>query len=120
VHETGIAWEILESAQREAAQAGAPLVRVGVRLGALAGVVEEALLFAFDALKTEAGAPGATLFIERVAIEAECRFCGARSQPAAELILWCPECGKPMRVVEGEQMEMAWIEVDQPGEVASQ
>jgi Zn finger protein HypA/HybF involved in hydrogenase expression len=27
------------------------------------------------------------------------------------LILWCPDCGSPMRVVSGEQMEIAWIEV---------
>jgi len=59
VHETGIAWSILETAKLEAARAGAPLATVGVHLGEMSGVVEEALRFAFEALRAEAGVPEA-------------------------------------------------------------
>lgn len=111
VHETGIAWSILETAKNEAARAGAPLTAVGVRLGEMSGVVAEALCFAFDALKAEAGVAEAELVVERVLVEALCPQCGSTTRPEGELILWCPECGSPMRIVAGEQMELAWIEV---------
>lgn len=111
MHETGIAWEILETAKREAARAGSPLCAVGVRLGEMAGVVEEALCFAFDALKGEAGVPEACLVIEPIPVEALCPACGSTHRPEGDLILWCPACGSPMRIVSGEQMEIAWIQV---------
>ncbi len=101
-------------ANREAARAGAPLSAVGVRLGEMSGVVEEALSFAFDALKAEAGAAGAELVVERVSVEALCPQCGSTTRPEGDLILWCPQCGSPMRIVSGEQMEIAWIEVQAP------
>lgn len=111
MHETGIAWDILETSKKVAAKAGAPLARVGVRLGEMSGVVEEALRFAFDALKVQAGAPEATLVIEPIPVEALCPACGSTRRPEGDLILWCTDCGSPMRVVSGEQMEIAWIEV---------
>lgn len=111
MHETGIAWSILETATAEAARAGGPLATVGVRLGEMSGVVAEALSFAFDALKVEAGVPDAALVVESVPVEALCPQCGSTTRPEGELILWCPECGSPMRIVSGEQMEIAWIEV---------
>jgi hydrogenase nickel incorporation protein HypA/HybF len=111
VHETGIAWSILETAKQEAARAGAPLTAVGVRLGEMSGVVGEALSFAFEALRAEAGVPEAALVIEPIPVEALCPGCGSTRRPEGELILWCPDCGSPMRVVSGEQMEIAWIEV---------
>jgi hydrogenase nickel incorporation protein HypA/HybF len=111
VHETGIAWSILETAKQEASRAGAPLTAVGVRLGEMSGVVEEALRFAFEALRAEAGVPEAALVIEPIPVEALCPGCGSTRRPEGELILWCPDCGSPMRVVSGEQMEIAWIEV---------
>ena len=111
MHETGIAWDILETAKQEALRAGAPLTTVGVRLGEMSGVVEEALRFAFDILKHEAGVPEAVLAIEPIPVEALCPACGSKHKPAVDLILWCPDCGSAMRIVSGEQMEVAWIEV---------
>ena len=115
MHETGIAWNIIETANQEAARAGSPLASVCVRLGEMSGVVAEALRFAFDALKSQAGAPEASLLIEPIAVEALCPRCGSRKLPEGELILWCAECGSPMRVCSGEQLEIAWIEVDDAG-----
>jgi hydrogenase nickel incorporation protein HypA/HybF len=115
VHETGIAWEILGSAKQEAARAGLPLSSVCVRLGEMSGVVADALSFAFDALKDQAGVAQARLVIEPIPVEAVCPQCGSKKLPEGELILWCVECGAAMRVCSGEQMEIAWIEVDDAG-----
>lgn len=115
MHETGIAWDILETAGREAVRAGSPLSTVCVRLGELSGLAAESLTFAFDALKSQAGVPGVSLLIEPIPVEAVCPRCGSKRLPEGELILWCVDCGTPMRVCSGEQMEIAWIEVDKPG-----
>jgi hydrogenase nickel incorporation protein HypA/HybF len=115
VHETGIAWNILGTAKQEAARAGWPLSSVGVRLGRMSGVVADSLSFAFDALKSQAGVPQASLVIEPIPVEAVCPRCGSKKLPEGELILWCVECGAAMRVCSGEQMEIAWIEVDDAG-----
>jgi len=112
VHETGIAWEILGTAKRAAERAGAPLSAVCVRLGKMSGVVAESVSFAFDALKDQAGVPQARLEIESIPVEVLCPQCGSRQRPEGELILWCPECGAPMSVCSGEQLEIAWIEVE--------
>jgi hydrogenase nickel incorporation protein HypA/HybF len=82
----------------------------------MSGVVAEALSFAFDALKSEAGVPEARLSIEPIPVEALCPQCGSRRLPEGDLILWCMECGAAMRVCSGEQMEIAWIEVDDAGQ----
>ena len=119
MHETGIAWSILETASKEAERAGAPLAAVGVRLGEMSGVVAEALCFAFDAMKAEAGVPEAKLLIETVPVEARCPQCGSTTLPQGELVLWCTVCGSPMRIVSGEQMELAWIEVQQAAEAGA-
>ena len=51
MHEIGIANAIIEAGQREAAnRGGLKLLRVGVRIGILAGVDNDALQFAFSAL----------------------------------------------------------------------
>ena len=113
MHETGIAWDVLETAKQTAIGAGAPLLRVCVRLGEMSGVVADSLSFAFDALKIQAGVPGASLVIEPIKVEALCPKCGSKSLPEGELILWCMDCGTPMRLCSGEQLEIAWIEVDE-------
>ena len=115
MHETGIAWEIIETAKREALRTGSPLSTVGIRLGEMSGVVAEALSFAFDAQKIQAGVPEASLKIEAIPVEALCPQCGSRRLPDGDLILWCMDCGMPMRLCSGEQMEIAWIEVEDSG-----
>ncbi len=48
MHEIGIANSIIEAGQIEAARrAGSKLVRIGIRIGTLAGVDSDALRFAF-------------------------------------------------------------------------
>ncbi len=116
MHETGIAWDVLETAKQAAVRAGGPLATVCVRLGEMSGLVADSLSFAFDALKSQAGVPGARLVIEPIAVEAHCPKCGSKRLPEGELILWCMDCGTPMRVSSGEQMEIAWIEVDEAAE----
>lgn len=104
MHEAGIAAEILEIAKAQAAMFGtARVTEVTVRVGDMSGVVAEALEFAFEALR-EGPASGAVLVINRVAVLAKCETCGTESRPGADLVLWCESCGKPLKVLEGEEL----------------
>jgi hydrogenase nickel incorporation protein HypA/HybF len=68
MHELGLAMEIAAIAGEEAAKAGARRVEtVHLRLGARAGVVKEALLFAWEAATADSPSAGARLAIEDAA-----------------------------------------------------
>jgi hydrogenase nickel incorporation protein HypA/HybF len=50
VHELGIAGSVLEAVRERASRESARIVRVGVRIGPLAGVDRNSLSFCFDAM----------------------------------------------------------------------
>jgi hydrogenase nickel incorporation protein HypA/HybF len=97
----------------EARKAGAKRVYgLRLRIGALSGVVPEALQFAFEALAPGTLAEGALLGIEHV----PARFwCGPCSQEftAEDLFSDCPVCRTPSRELRaGREMEIASLEIE--------
>jgi hydrogenase nickel incorporation protein HypA/HybF len=65
VHELSIAISLVDVACEKAADLGGPRVlALHLRLGALSGVVKEALLFAYDAAARDTRVAGARLEIE--------------------------------------------------------
>jgi hydrogenase nickel incorporation protein HypA/HybF len=113
MHETGIAAEILALAESEARKHAAVAIRgVTVRIGDLAGVVADSLLFAFEALKPETLASNAILHIERVPTQAHCDVCGTDHRPGADLILWCPTCRRPLTVVCGRELDLLSLDLE--------
>ena len=112
MHEAGIAADILEIAREQSAMlGGARVTEVTVRVGDMSGVVPEALEFAFEALR-EGAAGGAKLVMKRIPVLARCESCGTESRPGADLVLWCEACGKPLKVLEGEELVVESIELE--------
>lgn len=99
----------LESAK----QAGAQRVLViRLRVGALSGVVPEALQFAFEALAPGTPAEGAELAIEEVPA---CFWCGvcANEFTADDLFAECPLCHTPSAELRaGRELQMASLEIE--------
>jgi hydrogenase nickel incorporation protein HypA/HybF len=113
MHETGIAAEILALAETEARKHGALAIRgVVVRIGDLAGVVSDSLMFAFDALKAGTLASEAAIHIERVPTRARCRSCGTDHLPGADLVLWCPVCRNPLEVISGRELDLLSLDLE--------
>jgi hydrogenase nickel incorporation protein HypA/HybF len=110
MHEAGIAASILGIAEREAQ--GKALRSVHVRVGDFSGVVPDALEFAFEAMKADTLASHARLEIERVPITAWCSSCQQESQPVSNLILWCERCHSPLVIHGGQELDVAYIEVE--------
>ena len=98
----------LEHAQREGA---CHIHQLTMRVGALSGVVPDALRFAFDVLTQGTMAEGARLTIESVPIVARCATCD-REFEAADLFGGCPRCGKTAtKLRQGRELELASLEV---------
>ncbi len=113
MHELSIALGILDAASEEAAKHGNIVVRaVHLRLGALAGVIKEALVSAFDLARE--GTPLATceLVIEDLPIVIHCSACDTNRTLATAGMMCCPTCGTPSNdVVTGRELEINALEI---------
>ena len=103
----------LSMAVGEARRAGASRVHViRLRVGALSGVVPEALQFAFEALAIGTLAEGAELAVENVPARFWCAVC-AREFEAGRMFAECPDCNTPSAELRGgREMEVASLEID--------
>ncbi len=82
MHEVSILQSVLEAAEAYARKENAQHIhRIRLRIGALSGVVEEALQFAFEALSDDTLAKGGALEIERVPARYRCENCHAEFSP---------------------------------------
>ncbi len=116
MHELSIMAGTLELALEEAARLGAErIVALHLKVGVLAGVVPDALSFAFDVLAAGTPAEGATLDIERVALRASCAPCGIEFEPV-DALCQCSRCGRPSDDIRaGQELQLASMEVQIAG-----
>jgi hydrogenase nickel incorporation protein HypA/HybF len=112
MHEFSIMQAALETAGEKTRAAGATRIhRLTLRVGALSGVVPEALRFAFDALKNESLAAAAELKIEEVPAAGWCAGCAAEFAVAG-LHYECPRCHRPSgELRRGLEMDLASLEI---------
>ncbi len=114
MHEMGIANSILDGVAAEVRRRpGSRAVKVGVRIGELAGVDPDALKFAFEALTLDTQMVGLVLEIEYRAPRARCRDCG-REFEMRNFELACPGCGGAhAECISGDELEFAYLEVEE-------
>lgn len=94
MHEVGLLQEMLEVALGHAARHGARRVhRITLKVGDLAGVVPEALEFAFEAVTCGTIAEGARLVVESVPVVCHCHRCD-RDFRSDDVVALCPDCGE--------------------------
>jgi hydrogenase nickel incorporation protein HypA/HybF len=116
MHELGIMESALDAVGREAAKHGATRVsRIVLRIGAIAGVDQESLRFAYEALAPTSIAAGAALEIESVAARAHCRACAKDFSAGPGHIFRCPLCGDYSGDIRaGRELGIARLEFPQP------
>lgn len=112
MHELSIAQSLVELASEEAHRRGWKRVRaVHVRLGVLAGVVKDALLFCFDVVTVGTPLEGARLAIEDVPVEVFCPRCRQPRRLREPLPMACPECGtRTAEILHGRELELFALE----------
>jgi hydrogenase nickel incorporation protein HypA/HybF len=113
VHEVTVALGLLEGVQATAQEQGIERVTVvHVRIGALSGIVRDALLFSWDVASAETVAEGSELRIEEVPLAVFCERCEDERAPRPGTGLLCPECGIPCpRILRGREMQLVAMEV---------
>jgi len=113
VHELSIVQSALSLAVGQMEQAGASRVyAVRLKIGALSGVVPDALRFAFDALSAGTPAEGAQLIVENIPARFWCAAC-QREFEGSQLFAECPDCGELSRELRaGRELELASLEID--------
>jgi hydrogenase nickel incorporation protein HypA/HybF len=117
MHELSIAQSIIEIAEVKAREANSRRIQlIKIRLGEFTTVVREALDFAFEVARRETLAENARLEIESVPMVVRCVACGAVTDPVREVCLLCPQCGLPLEVVSGEELQVEYIEIESEAE----
>lgn len=114
MHEATLAGNLLRIARNALSGQGAAKVRrVNVLAGAMAGVMPDALAFAFDALKPGTPFESAEMAIHIQPIRVACGGCGETYAPTA-FPCACPSCGgQQFRIVEGEDVILQSLELEE-------
>lgn len=115
MHELSIAMSIVEMAEEESDRhGGARVSAVHLKLGALSGVVKDALLSSYELACEGTRLQGSRLLIEDVPTVAHCAQC---NEPRAlQSLQWfvCPQCGSPVsKVLQGRELEVVALELEE-------
>ena len=114
MHELSIAMSIVEMAQEEARQRrGVQVDAVHLKLGALSGVVKEALLSSYEMACEDTPLRGSRLVIEEVPVVVFCPQLQGAARPLSSMQLFCcAECGTPTsEIVQGKELEVVALEI---------
>ncbi len=113
MHEVAIMEQAVSLAIEAANKAGATrIASIRLRIGELAGVVPEALEFAFEAVTRGTIAEGGKMSWENVPVRCWCPTCEAEFHPEGS-IFECPTCGLPSADIRaGRELHLVDVEVE--------
>lgn len=111
----GIMTGVMDAVTESAKQAGATSVlKVNLSVGEMTEAIEDALMFAFEALSEGTFCEGAELHITMVKPKSRCLECGAEYEHDRFHML-CPECDSfATELMAGRELQIDSIEVDIP------
>ncbi len=114
MHELSIAQSIVETVLQEMERRNLKEVKaIGLRVGALSGVMAEALQFNYEVIVKETPLEHTRLEIEDVPVRARCRACGHRFEVREPFFL-CPGCGSgDVEIQSGQELDIAYLEVEE-------
>jgi hydrogenase nickel incorporation protein HypA/HybF len=114
MHELSIAMGIVEAAMEESQRRGVQVSAVHLRLGALSGVVKDALLFSYEIACQDTPLQGSQLIVEDMPVIVFCAHCHDMRTLESVQLFQCPECGTPtMDVRQGKELEVFALEVEE-------
>lgn len=114
MHELSIATSLVELASDALERAGETrrVEAVQVRIGALSGVVVEALEFSWDVAIEGTVCSSARLDIERVPARISCDSCGAETELSDPPRFRCGVCDEPSaNIVSGQELDLVSLEL---------
>lgn len=113
MHEMSIAVNIVDLANSYARQsAGERIGQVEIEIGPLAGVMQEALQFCFEAAAKNTLAEGAQLVIINTKGKAKCCSCGKITDINQHGTL-CPDCHGVLEVLTGDELKLRAVTIEE-------
>jgi hydrogenase nickel incorporation protein HypA/HybF len=114
MHEMGIANSILEAVNAELQlHPDVQATTVGVRIGELAAIDEDALRFCFEALARDTALADVKLEVETCRRRHHCRKCD-RDFTVGAYDFQCPQCHEvSTECVSGDELVLAYLEVEE-------
>jgi hydrogenase nickel incorporation protein HypA/HybF len=114
MHELSIAMSIVDAATDEAKKRSVKVNAVHLRLGALSGVVKDALLFSYEVACQDTPLEGSRLIVEDIPVAVFCPQCKEKRVLASMQSFTCPECGtRSGEVLQGKELEVFALEVQE-------
>jgi hydrogenase nickel incorporation protein HypA/HybF len=111
VHEYSIVQALLEQVDQHARAQGASRVhRLHVRIGELSGVEVPLLSLAYATFRERTLCAGADLLVQPVAARWRCPGCDRAIRHGN--VLRCPDCARPARLTEGDEIVLDRIELE--------
>jgi len=114
MHEMGIANSVLEAVRTEMGlHPGTYPRKVGVRIGEMAAIDQDALRFCFEAIVRGTDRESLELEIEVCPRRHRCRVCG-HEFIVRDYDSRCPQCASPQTTcISGDELELAYLEVEE-------
>jgi hydrogenase nickel incorporation protein HypA/HybF len=119
MHEMGIANSVLEAVRSEMVRYPESYpCKVGVRIGEMTAIDQEALRFCFDAMILETDLESLELGIEVCPRRHRCQVCGNEFS-VCDYDSRCPQCASlETTFISGDELELAYLEVEEYGSSA--
>lgn len=114
MHEASIALSILDIVTASCEEQRCSSVdSVTVQIGKAAGIMPEALVFAFDAAKTSTPAKNANLIVQTIPVGGTCKDCSRQFESQdAQYVFSCPLCGSSaFELTQGREMDIVEMEM---------
>jgi len=114
MHELSIAISIVGLAEEEAERRGVQVNAVHLKLGALSGVVKDALLSCYEMACEGTALQGSRLLVEDFPVVIFCPRCRAQRPLSSMQLFCCSECGTPCsEIVQGKELEVVALEIQE-------
>jgi hydrogenase nickel incorporation protein HypA/HybF len=116
MHEMGIANSVLEAVKAEMVRyPGNYPCKIGVRIGEMAAIDQDAFRFCFEAMVHETELESLALEIETCPRRHRCQACG-HEFVVHDYDSRCPQCtGLATTCISGDELELAYLEVEEYG-----
>jgi hydrogenase nickel incorporation protein HypA/HybF len=122
MHELSIVTSVVESVTESLAKyAGARVLEVRLRVGALAAVIEDSLQFCYEIAIEGTPLAGSKLVVNTVPVSVHCEACGRDGALESLQHFHCPHCDAPATDVRtGRELEIESVEIeDAPEDVTA-
>jgi hydrogenase nickel incorporation protein HypA/HybF len=116
MHELSVAIGIVDAVVEAVQQIGgtARVISVHLKLGALAGVVKEALVSSYEIAASNSPIAGSTLLVIEMPVLVNCPTCKTQRSVVSPQMMRCSVCASPVTdIVSGKELEVTAMEIDE-------